>query len=104
MICEDIIDMFRKHALEIKNEGLIDEAILIKSKDLYGFLWISEEDERLDNHCEECMEQQPSFLCFNEHNGFPKHLAAGLGKTKYQKIIAGVIKLDDIEIIGNLLE
>lgn len=103
----DVIKMFRKHAKSIIAVDNIIDAILIKStieENLYGFLWVSEDDERLDNHCNQCMDELPLGVKFGKHGNFPAHLSYGAGHTKYAKIVAGTMRISGVEIIGSLLD
>jgi hypothetical protein len=87
------------------------DAILVHSinqtePDLYGFLWIDHYSEGLDNHCEQCMNEQPLFFGSGKSDDFPAHLAAGIGPTKYAKIVSGDIDMKEqcsVEIVCSLL-
>jgi hypothetical protein len=109
----DIKNKFRKHARQVASidESIID-AYLIKvsspDQEWYGILWVSSNDEEFDNHCPQCQQDSPAWLVFKESKDFPEHWAAGIGPTKYQKILSGEIALSlnselSFEIVESLL-
>jgi hypothetical protein len=116
----DIKNKFRKHARRVASidESIID-AYLVKvispDQEWYGFLWVSSNDEEFDNHCPQCQQDSPAWFMFaalsranKESKDFPEHWSAGIGPTKYQKILSGEIALSlnselTFEIVESLL-
>jgi hypothetical protein len=109
----DIKNKFRKHARQVASidESIIDAYLIRASspdQEWYGILWVSSNDEEFDNHCSQCQQDSPAWLVFKESKDFPEHWSAGIGPTKYQKILSGEIALSlnselTFEIVESLL-
>ena len=74
------------------------------SNNKYGFLYVSEYSEKLDNHCEQCKYERPLFFGLKGGDGFPNYFAADIGPTKYQRILNKEIDMNTVEILFDLLE
>ncbi len=88
----------------VNNDNTISEAILIKRDNEYGILYVSLYSEKLDNHCDKCMDESPLFLKFKEYDDMPSYFVSDVGPTKLEKIIKGEIGIYDFKIICDLLD
>jgi hypothetical protein len=111
----DIKQQFQAHARHVKSvDDAIIDAIWVKitdgNKELYGILWVSSSDEEIDNHCTQCQQDPPGWLRWRKFEDFPEHYSAGIGTTKYNKILSGEVFLTEpsselkMEMLGSLLE
>jgi hypothetical protein len=103
-----LLDLFINHAKEQKeSESDLLKVILCKNVALnrYGFLYVAQYSETLDNHCEQCKYEQPLFFGLKGDEDFPNYFAGEIGPTKYQRILDKEIDMNPaIEFLFDLLE
>jgi len=84
---------FEQYARESYKEGNTIAIYLVKStteNDLWGFLYIDENSELQDNHCEKCADEPVLFFKTNG-NSYLQYtsLCGAIGQTKLNKILNG---------------
>lgn len=102
-----LLDLFIKEAKDnYYTDRRIKKCILVKSDDLYGFLYVSSGGETLDEHCEQCRNESPAFLKLAKNKNMPEILCGEIGPTKYQKLIDGKMSFyqESMEILFDLLQ
>ena len=81
------LDKFISHAKETQTSTTKAVYLVVRNSDinLWGLLYVSEEGEESDNHCQECQEEPIDFFCFkfDENSNV---LIGNIGPTKFQKI------------------
>jgi hypothetical protein len=100
---QDIINQIKNHAAENIYLFEIKSAIILKDKtrNLYGVLYIDNDNER-DNHCEQCKNEQVLWFGFRGNNGFPNTFSGAVSTEKYEKFKDNLKDLfgpNDIEIV-----
>lgn len=81
------LDKFISHAKETQTSTTKAVYLVVRNSDTnsWGLLYISEEGEESDNHCEQCQTEPISFFGFkfDENSNV---LIGDIGPTKFQKI------------------
>lgn len=99
------LEYFKEYAKYLKSEGLATDLVLIEDHvGDWGFLCEDYFTEQLDNHCDQCQEEQPLFFKFKGPKNFPfPQLSAAVGPTKFEKIVMGEFKLEHVKILNEKL-
>lgn len=81
------LDKFISHAKETQTSTTKAVYLVARNSDInsWGLLYVSEEGEEIDNHCEQCQTEPISFFGFkfDENSNM---LVGEVGLTKFQKI------------------
>lgn len=99
------LEYFQEHADWLKKNNLATDLVLVENH-LGDWGFICEDDcaEELDNHCNQCQEDQPLYFRFCKDKEFPYHcLMAVVGPTKFEKIVMGEFKLEHVKILNEKL-
>ena len=97
---EEKLEAFRKHAEATSFDTKF--VYLVKSSldpNQWGLLYVSDEYEESDKHCEQCINEPILFFGFKETKEFPYRLVSGtVGTTKFNRILN-----NEIQLLGNYL-
>jgi hypothetical protein len=89
---EEKLEQFKKYASTMEE---VVGVYLIKSskdQDLWGFMIVEDECEKLDKHCEKCM-KEISYFKFAPHDQIQyQYLLCTVSPTKFSKIKSGELK------------